>query len=245
MFEPPAELDRLVLRQAREAIENDRPLRVFRAPRWARRSLWRQPVAGVHGHLSALACRRSASRCRGHGADRRAARRVPAAAPADSASNYPPGRSPPRAAPPARHASASENPAPTVEPATALPERPRAKPHVADVAQPVATGEVFVSEAEASRYAAPPAAAPSRRAARRCARADGAQLDLRNDFARRRTNAPRPKRRHRVPRWRRDAKTWLAEIERLRNAGESPVPKRRTRGVQAPASSVMQVSPDR
>ena len=35
MFEPPAELDRLVLRQAREAIEAARPMRVFRGPRWA------------------------------------------------------------------------------------------------------------------------------------------------------------------------------------------------------------------
>ncbi len=34
MFEPPAELDRLVLRQAREAIETPRPLRVFRGPGW-------------------------------------------------------------------------------------------------------------------------------------------------------------------------------------------------------------------
>ena len=29
MFEPPAELDRMVLRQAREAIESERPLRSF------------------------------------------------------------------------------------------------------------------------------------------------------------------------------------------------------------------------
>ena len=35
MFEPPAELDRVVLRHAREAIESDRPARVFRNPRWA------------------------------------------------------------------------------------------------------------------------------------------------------------------------------------------------------------------
>ena len=35
LFEPPAELDRVVLRQAREAIESERPLRVFRNPRWA------------------------------------------------------------------------------------------------------------------------------------------------------------------------------------------------------------------
>ena len=33
-LEPPAELDRIVLRQAREAIESDRPMPVYRAPRW-------------------------------------------------------------------------------------------------------------------------------------------------------------------------------------------------------------------
>jgi len=35
MFEPPAEIDRVVLRQAREAIESERPLKVFHGPRWA------------------------------------------------------------------------------------------------------------------------------------------------------------------------------------------------------------------
>src|SRR5687767_12870330 len=35
MFEPPEELDRVILRQAREAIETPRPLRIFRSPRWA------------------------------------------------------------------------------------------------------------------------------------------------------------------------------------------------------------------
>ena len=34
-LEPPAELDRIVLRQARQAIEDDRPLRMFGMPRWA------------------------------------------------------------------------------------------------------------------------------------------------------------------------------------------------------------------
>jgi hypothetical protein len=33
-LEPPLELDRVVLRQAREAIESERPHRVFRAPAW-------------------------------------------------------------------------------------------------------------------------------------------------------------------------------------------------------------------
>lgn len=34
-LEPPAELDRIVLRQAREAIEGERPMRLFGMPRWA------------------------------------------------------------------------------------------------------------------------------------------------------------------------------------------------------------------
>jgi hypothetical protein len=33
-FEPPEELDRIVLRQAREAIEGDRPDKVYHGPRW-------------------------------------------------------------------------------------------------------------------------------------------------------------------------------------------------------------------
>ena len=34
-LEPPVELDRIVLRQARAAIEDERPLRMFGMPRWA------------------------------------------------------------------------------------------------------------------------------------------------------------------------------------------------------------------
>jgi len=34
-FEPPAELDRVVLRQAREAIKPPEPMRMFSAPRWS------------------------------------------------------------------------------------------------------------------------------------------------------------------------------------------------------------------
>ncbi len=34
-IEPPAELDRVVLRQARDAIEGDRPLRMFKMSHWA------------------------------------------------------------------------------------------------------------------------------------------------------------------------------------------------------------------
>ena len=35
MFEPPADLDRVVLRQAREAIKPHEPMRMFTAPRWS------------------------------------------------------------------------------------------------------------------------------------------------------------------------------------------------------------------
>lgn len=35
MLEPPAELDRVVLRQAREAIKPEEPMRVISAPRWS------------------------------------------------------------------------------------------------------------------------------------------------------------------------------------------------------------------
>ena len=35
MFEPPAELDRVVLRQVREAIKPEEPMRMFSAPRWS------------------------------------------------------------------------------------------------------------------------------------------------------------------------------------------------------------------
>ncbi|HEU5135493.1 MAG TPA: hypothetical protein VFU13_10160 [Steroidobacteraceae bacterium] len=35
LFEPPAEIDRVVLRQAREAIKSDEPMKVFSAPRWS------------------------------------------------------------------------------------------------------------------------------------------------------------------------------------------------------------------
>jgi len=35
LFEPPAELDRVVLRQAREAIKPPEPMRMFSAPRWS------------------------------------------------------------------------------------------------------------------------------------------------------------------------------------------------------------------
>jgi hypothetical protein len=34
-FEPPAEVDRIVLRQAREAIQAERPMRMFSGSRWA------------------------------------------------------------------------------------------------------------------------------------------------------------------------------------------------------------------
>ena len=64
MFEPPAELDRVVLRQAREAIESERPLKVFRGPRWAAPvALAATMLLAVHHHFSGRHCRRSRRRC--------------------------------------------------------------------------------------------------------------------------------------------------------------------------------------
>jgi len=53
MFEPPAELDRVVLRQAREAIKPEEPMRVFSAPRWSMPiALAATLVAGDRGQVT-------------------------------------------------------------------------------------------------------------------------------------------------------------------------------------------------
>ena len=62
------------------------------------------------------------------------------------------------------------------------------------------------TDAEASRYAAPPKASPAVETAATPTMARG------NVQAKARVDAPA---------WRRDAATWLAEIERLRAAGET------------------------
>lgn len=190
-LEPPAELDRLVLRQAREAIESEPPHRVFRAPRWG------MPVALAATLVLAftviLHTMKQPQNAPAEIAVRPVARELTAAA--DSAAAAP-----------------SAAVAPSAEVAHAAPAAPPASNSIvvdlsdqrADVAEPTAAGApvpnenfalakqargepALVSEAEARRHAEPP---PAPIVAG-------------------------------TPAWRRDTKAWMAEIERLRAAGDT------------------------
>jgi|SRR5687767_5379034 len=178
-LEPPAELDRIVLRQAREAIEAEKPQRMFRAPSWG------MPVALAATLVLAFTI------------ILRVGMPAKEAAPEVTLQNvartveYPP---PPAAAP----ASA---PAPA-------PAQPSLQdgPIVVDLAAP---------DAEATT-------APARRLDKvadnsraRLAAEMASSAELRAEAAADSAKAEAP-----APEWRRDSKTWLAEIERLRAAGD-------------------------
>jgi hypothetical protein len=188
-LEPPAELDRLVLRQAREAIESAPPQRVFRAPRWGMpvalaatlvlaftvilHTMKQPPSAPAEVTLRPVARELNAA------ADSAASARADAVAPAAEMARAAP------AAPPASNSivvelsdSSAEVPqmtagAPAPNEDFALAKQARREP-------------ALVSEAEARRHAEPP---PAPIVAG-------------------------------TPTWRRDSKTWMAEIERLRAAGD-------------------------
>ena len=162
MVEPPSELDRVVLRQAREAIETPRPLRVFRGPRWA------APVALAATLVLAVGVVFYGGLPQERGP-------VPEVTVQNVAErvDYPP--------------AAAAN-------YEAREEADSSGPVVVDLAAP------------------PPAAAPVlARSAEASARASG-MAGTTMDSAAKATE---------IPSWRHDAKTWLAEIERLRNAGDS------------------------
>ena len=153
MFEPPAELDRVVLRHAREAIESDRTLRVFRGPRWA------APVALAATLVLAFTVLFYAGL-------------------------------PHKQAP--QPEVVVQNVAERVDlpqPGAAVANNQRVMADSASAAASdsviVALDSPMVAGREAAPGAAPPAAAPT------------------------------------VASWRRDSKTWLAEIARLRNAGDT------------------------
>jgi hypothetical protein len=156
MFEPPAELDRVVLRQAREAIKPPEPLRMFSAPRWS------MPIALAATLLLAFTVVFRAGMPQPKSASKpevtvqNVAERVDAPSPA---------------APQTQGVTASGS---TV---------------VADVAQPAQARDE--TGASASREAAPAevASAPAAKAGE-------------------------------TPAWRRDPKSWQAEIQRLRDAGD-------------------------
>jgi hypothetical protein len=189
VFGPPEELDRVVLRQAREAIETPRPLGVFRGPRWA------APIAlaatlvlavGVVFHagmpqkrepVAEVTVQTVAQRVEDPAAE---TAMTPAAAPA---------------------------PSPAVAANNVAREADASGPVVVDLAAPV----------EAERYAPPPPPVMARNPAQSSARERSAGASM--DSAPAAMSAPAAKSAE-VPAWRRDTRSWLAEIERLRNAGD-------------------------
>ena len=235
-LEPPAELDCLILRQAREAISTEQPPRVFRAPRWG------MPVALaatlmlaftliVHvGSPTRTAAPEVTVQSIARQVDEPAAAPAPAMAPVAQARSA-------AAADSALHEEVTSD-GPVVvdlaaagtdqqELARALPERrARAQEGYADAAQPAAAP--FVSEQEADRYAPPPAVAGNGRVAGEVTANSGAVVvngeraevsstgELRSNTA----IAPAAKAAVDAPAFRKDSKTWLAEIERLRAAGD-------------------------
>ncbi|HTU67142.1 MAG TPA: hypothetical protein VMF52_14435 [Steroidobacteraceae bacterium] len=196
-LEPPAELDRVVLRQAREAIEGERPQRLFRAPGWG------MPVALAATLVLAFTVilRVEAppkAEPRGEVTVQAVSRQVEMSA--DSA------------APAA---------APAVPMASSAPAEARRFEKLADAARPAAPP--FVSEAEAARYSQPMAGRSAANDARVSTGVviDGQRADvtpdgeLRSESVTAAASAPAA-----GPAYRREAKTWLAEIERLRAEGD-------------------------
>jgi len=235
-LEPPAELDRLVLRQAREAIEAEKPHRVFRAPAWG------MPVAlaatlvlafTIILHVGAPVKSRKAEVT-----VQTISRTIDAPAAADAMAP---------SAPEARAVSAAEAPllaeqsadqgAVVVDlgtsnaagaesaPASASLEtaRERRVEKVADAARPAAAPS-FVSDDEAARYSQPMGA--SNRTVAGDPRSstnviiDGQRVDA-TSTGDLRVEPAVASAKATAPAWRRDSKTWLAEIERLRAAGDN------------------------
>ncbi|HEV7608812.1 MAG TPA: hypothetical protein VGO61_15830 [Steroidobacteraceae bacterium] len=215
MFEPPAEIDRIVLRQARDAIETEQPLRVFRTPRWA------TPVALAATLLLAFTVIFQAGMPQKRKAlmpevtVQNVAQRIedqespaPAAmAPASSADD----RVSDAAAPGEAVADLSQPMAARREMAAPAPRS----------AVPASSADGLVAREEADRHAAAsPRAAPAAAGSAGDAMARARRADSTGDAPALVVTVPAAKSTE-VPTWRRDSKTWLAEIERLRNAGDT------------------------
>jgi hypothetical protein len=200
-FEPPEELDRIVLRQAREAIERERPERVYQGPRWG------MPVAlaaslllvfTVILHLGAQQHREPVPEVTVQSISQQVEYPAAAAAPAEA---------------PATNAGGSEE--------IGAP--------MADLGAPASRARDsyvpggFASEAEGNRYAPAPPPPP--------AVASSARGEVGPSAAGSRTvvtSTPPPGEAERAmasntstPAWRRDAATWQAEIDRLRAEGKN------------------------
>lgn len=233
-LEPPAELDRLVLRQAREAIEAEKPHRVFRAPAWG------MPVAlaatlvlafTIILHVGAPAKSRKAEVT-----VQTISRTIETPAAADAMA---PAASEARAVSPSEVPLLAEQSADqgtvvvdlgasnTAEaesaPASQEMARERRVEKMADAARPAAA-PAFVSDDEAARYSQPMGA--SNRTVAGDPRSstnviiDGQRVDA-TSTGDLRVEPALASAKASAPAWRRDSKTWLAEIERLRAAGDN------------------------
>jgi hypothetical protein len=197
-LEPPLELDRVVLRQAREAIENERPQRMFRTPSWG------MPVALAATLVIAFTIILRVGKPeivkQPQVAVQNVSRQVeiPAAAP------------PPPA--PALGVAAEPEAARAAAPAEAPPAVAQSRESDAVV--------VDLGAVSAKAEAEPPRVAEqrARRAATMADAAPAAGTATASTESRAETAAATPAPQ---PAYRRDAKTWLAEIERLRAAGET------------------------
>jgi hypothetical protein len=209
MFEPPAEIDRIVLRQAREAIETREPMRVFRAPRWATplalaatlvlafTVIFQVGMPQKRPPLAEVTVQNVAER-------------------ADYQEPVPPAAAAPMAAADDRASGVVASNEAVVELSTAKTARREAA-----AAEPASSSVGLVSREESERYAAPPPqAAPivARNAADSAARER--RVDAASDAPPVVVTVPAAKSTE-SPAWRRDSKTWLAEIDRLRNAGDT------------------------
>lgn len=234
-LEPPAELDRLILSRARAAISAEPPQRVFRAPRWG------MPVALAATLMLAVTVVMQVGSQKPASAPAVAVQNISRELPGPAAAPPPPAPSMAAAAQ-ARSADESATAGPIVvdisspaadkqELARSTPaRRTRAAEAYANTAQPApAPPATFASEEEAARYEPAQEAVVSKRATAGAAGASpvgvvesGEQAvvsstgELRTDSV----AAPAAKAAADAPAFRKDAKTWLAEIERLRAAGD-------------------------
>ncbi len=223
-LEPPAELDRLILRQARDAIQESKPQRVFRAPGWG------MPVALAATLVLAftviLHTANSPTRVAAEVDVRNVARSVETAPAAAELAE-------PVAAPPANYSANAAPAARTDGIIVADIIETEADVRASEVAGSVARARsaaqsagdhALVAREEGERYAEPPPGpilTPAEQAAPASASvmsksAGGAYAPAQTDVA----DAVARKAPGLSPAFRRDSKAWLAEIERLRSTGD-------------------------
>jgi hypothetical protein len=229
-LEPPAELDRLILRQARDAIREPAPQRVFRAPGWG------MPVALAATLVLAftviLYTANSPERVAADVAVQNVARSVetaPAAAAAAPAAELAEAAAAPPANYPSEAAAAARTDGVVVADIIETEADARGQEVAGDVARArskaqAAGDRALVAREEAERYAeSPPAATPKPADQGAPASAGVLSKSASGPYAPAQTDAADAVARKAPglsPAYRRDSKTWLAEIERLRATGD-------------------------